>query len=87
VSLIESVRQNEGVALDATWTAPAWVAMRRDSEANQLHDKVVLFWHTYNSRPDPVDISGMDYHQLPKVFHRYFEEEVHLVNKPLWAGD
>ena len=37
---------------------------------------MVLFWNTYNSRDLTPLINGVDYHQLPRGFHRYFENEV-----------
>jgi D-cysteine desulfhydrase len=85
VDRIESVRQDEGITLEPTWTAPAWAAMQRDIRAGQRGS--LLFWHTYNTQPPPVDIEGGDYHQLPRAFHHYFEAPTTLVNKPIFAKD
>jgi D-cysteine desulfhydrase len=85
--LMEQVHELEDLTLDATWTAGTWVAMQRDIESENLHDKALLFWHTYNSRPPYVNTDNIDYHQLPAAFHRYFEEQPQLVNRPLWAKD
>jgi len=46
-----------------------------------LKNKKILFWNTLNARDISKEILSMDYHQLPKAFHRYFEEEVQKLDK------
>jgi 1-aminocyclopropane-1-carboxylate deaminase/D-cysteine desulfhydrase-like pyridoxal-dependent ACC family enzyme len=80
---IQRFNQMEIITLDATWTAPMLVALLHDLQENKLHDKVVLFWHTYNSRPYPDELAQVDYHHLPEPFWHYFEvEALSIVNKP-----
>jgi hypothetical protein len=50
--------------------------VRRDARSGRLRDRTVLFWNTFNSRDFSDEISGLDYHELPRPFHRYFEQEV-----------
>jgi D-cysteine desulfhydrase len=85
LGLIDSVQELEGITLDASWTAQAWAAMQRDIAREALQDEVILFWHTYNSRPTPVDLDGVDYHTLPEAFHYYFEDEMRINNRPIFA--
>ena len=70
MSLLE---QAEGIKLDATFTAKAFACLLDDAGKGELRDKVVLFWNTYNSRDFTGAIADVDYHRLPRGFHRYFE--------------
>jgi 1-aminocyclopropane-1-carboxylate deaminase/D-cysteine desulfhydrase-like pyridoxal-dependent ACC family enzyme len=71
----------EGIKLDGTYTGKALAALRHDAESGSLRGKAVLFWNTLNSRDFSDDISGLDYHELPRPFHRYFEEEVQPLDR------
>ena len=80
---IPRFNQMENITLDATWTAPTIVALLHDLQENKLQDQVILYWHTYNSRPYPDEIAQVDYHQLPEAFWHYFEEHVlSIINRP-----
>jgi 1-aminocyclopropane-1-carboxylate deaminase/D-cysteine desulfhydrase-like pyridoxal-dependent ACC family enzyme len=70
------MRRREGIKLDGTYTGKTLAALRHDAKNGSLRGKAVLFWNTLNSRDFPDAISGLDYHDLPHPFHRYFEEEV-----------
>ena len=63
----------EGIELDTTYTAKAFACLLDDAGKGKLRDKVVLFWNTYNSRDFSGTIANVDYHNLPRGFHRYFE--------------
>ena len=65
--------QHFKAALDTTWTAQAIVSLIYDIELGLLDNNVVLYWHTFNSRPAPKSISEIGYHQLPEEFWDYFE--------------
>lgn len=74
----------EGIKLDATWTGQAIASLVDDIEHGYLEDQVVLYWHTFNSRPYPKGITDIDYHHLPAEFWHYFEaEELAVINKPV----
>ncbi len=66
----------EGIKLDEIYDGKAFAALIDDVKKQDLRDKVVLFWNTYNSRDFSDVITTADYHQMPRCFHRYFEEEV-----------
>lgn len=65
-----------GIMLEGTYTGKAFAALIDDGKKSSLRDKVLLFWNTYNSLDFSEDIATIDYHQLPRCFHSYFEEGV-----------
>jgi len=65
-----------GIKLEGTYTGKAFAALIDDGKKSILRDKIILFWNTYNSLDFSKAIATIDYHQLPRCFHRYFEEEV-----------
>lgn len=75
------MEKKEGIRLDGTYTGKAFAALLHDLEKQDLRDKVVLFWNTYNSRDFSDVIADVDYRLLPRSFHCYFEEEVHPLNR------
>ena len=56
-------------------------ALIHDARQGHLQDKTVLFWNTLNSRDFSSEIAGMDYHDLPRCFHRYFEQPVQPLDR------
>jgi 1-aminocyclopropane-1-carboxylate deaminase/D-cysteine desulfhydrase-like pyridoxal-dependent ACC family enzyme len=75
------MRKYEGIKLDGTYTGKTLAALSHDVRNGSLRGKTVLFWNTLNSRDFSDDISGLDYHDLPRPFHRYFEEEVQPLDR------
>lgn len=73
---VSRMRASEGIKLEGTYTGKAMAALIRDADDQSLRDEVVLFWNTYNSSDFSGAIAGLDYQQLPRSFHRYFEEDV-----------
>ena len=71
----------EGIKLDGTYTGKALAALIDDAKNESLRGKSVLFWNTLNSRSRPESISNLDYRDLPRRFHRYFQEEVQLLDR------
>lgn len=66
----------ENIMLDGTYTAKAFSALMDDGRQGKLKDKTVLYWHTLNAFDFSTDIKGMDYKNLPRPLHRYFEQDV-----------
>lgn len=71
----ELVKKTEGLTLDTTYTAKTMAAMIHYLKQNKLQDKVILFWHTYNTKDlsrflDPR-LTPKD---LPEPFQQYFEK-------------
>jgi 1-aminocyclopropane-1-carboxylate deaminase/D-cysteine desulfhydrase-like pyridoxal-dependent ACC family enzyme len=81
VAAVRRVEETEGVHLEGTYTGKTFAALLADAEAGLLKDKTVLFWNTYDSHDFNADVAGMDYHALPKAFHRYFEEDVQPLDR------
>jgi len=73
---------SEGMTLDGTYTGKALAALIQDAKKDALKDKTVLFWNTYNSRDFSDAIAGVDYRQLPRCFHPYFEQDVQPLDRP-----
>ncbi len=75
------MRERAGIILNGTYSAKAFSALLEDAEKQVLKGKMVLFWNTYNSRDLSKFAAEVDYHQLPKAFHRYFEEDVQPLDR------
>jgi len=73
---IALMEKTEAIRLDGTYTGKTAAALIDDARKQKLKDRVVLFWNTLNAQDFSSFIKDMDYHQLPKSFHRYFEREV-----------
>lgn len=74
INAISLIEEKEGIKLDGTYTGKALAGLSSDLRNGSLKDEVILFWNTYNNRDFSHLISDIDYHDLPGVFHRYFEE-------------
>ena len=78
---IAVMEETEGIRLDGTYTGKTAAALIDDARKQKLKDQVVLFWNTLNAQDFSSFIKDMDYHQLPKSFHRYFEQDVQALNQ------
>ncbi|MBN1763058.1 MAG: pyridoxal-phosphate dependent enzyme [Methanomicrobia archaeon] len=78
---VTRMEKEEGITLDGTYTGKAVAALIADAQKHVLRDQIVLFWNTYNSRDFSNALSTVDYRQLPRCFHRYFEEEVQPLDR------
>jgi len=74
------MKEHEGIELDGTYTGKAFACLMHDARQQHLRDMVVLFWNTHNSRDFSDAVANVDYHQLPLRLHRYFEEDVRLLD-------
>ena len=83
IEAIARVKECAGIKLEGTYTGKTMAALIDDAKNGGLQDKVVLFWNTANSRDFSDVISTIDYHSLPRCFHRYFEEEVQPLDRDL----
>jgi 1-aminocyclopropane-1-carboxylate deaminase/D-cysteine desulfhydrase-like pyridoxal-dependent ACC family enzyme len=81
IEAIKLIKELEDIRLDGTYTGKTFAALIYDAKSGNLKNKKVLFWNTLNARDFPDEIKGLDYHELPKSFHRYFEEEVQELDK------
>ena len=81
IEAVVRMKRYEGVKLEGTYTGKAFAALIYDAAKEELRDKVVLFWNTYNSIDFSEVIMPIDYHQLPRCFHRYFEKGVQCLDR------
>ena len=81
MAAVSLMRKCEGIKLDGTYTGKALAALKHDAKGESLRGKVVLFWNTLNSKDFSDAISDVDYRDLPRRFHRYFEEEVQPLDR------
>jgi len=75
------MREHCGIIMSGTYSAKAFSAVIDDAGKGNIKDQTVLFWNTYNSRDISSIGAGIDYHLLPRGFHRYFEEDVQPLDK------
>jgi len=73
---VSLIKDCEGIKLEGTYTGKTLAALIDDAKRGKLQHNTALFWNTLNSRDFSEAISNLDYHDLPRYFHRYFEEEV-----------
>jgi 1-aminocyclopropane-1-carboxylate deaminase/D-cysteine desulfhydrase-like pyridoxal-dependent ACC family enzyme len=78
---VSLMRESEGIKLDGTYTGKTLAAIIDDAKSGSLQGKTILFWNTLNSRDFSDEISSIDYHSLPRGFHRYFETEVQPLDR------
>ncbi len=71
--------RTEQIKLDGTYTAKAFAGMLDHIAQQNLHNKSILFWNTYCGL-DFEDLMG-DYKQLPLSLHKYFENDVQLLDR------
>lgn len=80
VEAMARIRATEALSLEGTYTGKALAALIHDVRTGELQDETVVFWNTYNGRDFSSRIQGIDYHELPRPFHRYFEEPVQALD-------
>jgi len=73
VKMMEDI---EGIHLDGTYTGKVFAALISDARCGELKDKNVLFWNTLNAYDLSPLISTVNYRDLPKPLHYYFEQDV-----------
>jgi len=81
VQAAERLRREAGIVLNGAYTAKAFAVLFGDLQRQCLRGQHVLFWNTYNSRDLSGITAGVDYHDLPCGFHRYFEEDVQPLDR------
>ena len=73
---VSDMQELEDIPLEHTYTGKAlgggldWLKRHGETDAN------ILFWDTYNSIDHSEKAATIDYRNLPKKFHKYFEEPV-----------
>lgn len=78
---VQTFSETEDITLEGTYTGKTGAGLIADAESGRLDGKTTLFWNTHNSVDFTEKISGADYRNLPKRYHRYFEEEYQPLEK------
>ncbi len=66
-------REREGISLEPTYTAKTCAFLLDFIREPSRAKDAVLYWHTYNSADLSADAAAVDYRDLPRQFHRFFE--------------
>jgi D-cysteine desulfhydrase len=80
---VELIKKSDGICLETVYTGKAlsglidFIQTHRDS----LEGKNLLFWNTFSSVDHSKEINEMDYHNLPKNLHKYFDGAIPLSSK------
>lgn len=75
------LQKAENIIIDGTYTCKAFAALVADIKSKKSENKSVLFWNTYCGAEFENRVATADYKNLPKCFHRYFEEDVQELDK------
>jgi len=65
------LEKNEAIKLEGTYTAKGFAGMLHDIK--NIPNATVLFWNTYCGLDFSEQLNGLDYRNLPRVFHDYFD--------------
>ena len=80
---VDLMQQKQGIQLEGTYTGKAMAALIHSATSRKDQNGVILFWNTYNAIDFSDAINEVDYKELPEAFHRYFEEDVQPLDKPV----
>ena len=78
---VSLVAKLEGIWLEGTYTGKAMAALIDQFRSQGSINEVTLFWNTYNARDFSDTIKGIEYQQLPRCFHQYFERNIQPLDK------
>jgi D-cysteine desulfhydrase len=67
-----------GLKLEGCYTGKCAAALLHDLGSGRLEGQRVLLWNTYDAQSAAQTDEGLDYHQLPRKFHQYFDSDVQL---------
>jgi len=81
MAAVELARKTDGLHLEGTYSGKAMAAMIDHMKKGGSKDSVILFWNTHNTQDFSETIKDVDYHQLPRAFHRYFDEPVQELDR------
>ncbi len=85
---VEFIKDDE-IELETTYTGKAFSGLLshcRECQGNEK-EKIILFWNTYNSRNLSEICKKVDYHDLPEVFHKFFDGTISLDKKAVVATE
>jgi D-cysteine desulfhydrase len=81
MAAMDQLKNATGLKIEGCYTGKCLAALLADLRQDRLEARQVLFWNTYDAHGGSHSIEHLDYHQLPAQFHRYFEQDVQLLDK------
>ena len=81
MAAVDLAAKTDGLHLEGTYSGKTMAALIDHVKKSDSKDSVILFWNTHNTQDFSEAIKDVDYHQLPRAFHRYFEEEVQELDR------
>jgi 1-aminocyclopropane-1-carboxylate deaminase/D-cysteine desulfhydrase-like pyridoxal-dependent ACC family enzyme len=81
VDAVHQVKDDVGLSLEGCYTGKCAAAMLDDLRLGRLEGQRVVFWNTYDAHGAAHALQGLDYHRLPRAFHRYFERDVQAFDR------
>ncbi|MHA1338977.1 MAG: 1-aminocyclopropane-1-carboxylate deaminase/D-cysteine desulfhydrase [Promethearchaeota archaeon] len=80
IEAIKLLKETENLDFEPTYTGKTLAALIDfvQKNKNDLKEKTILYWNTLNSRKHDKEIQSVDYHSLPRDFHKYFDGTIPL---------
>ncbi len=74
------VERIAGIRLEGTYTAKTFAALISDAKSNCIGDRIVVFWNSCDAHDHSDRLGEADYRMLHRAFHRYFENDVQVLD-------
>lgn len=77
---IDLIKKSDNIILEHTYTGKTMaglIAFVREHK-NSIQGKTILYWNTLNSIRHDEEIKDLDYHNLPKKLHKFFDGTIAL---------
>jgi D-cysteine desulfhydrase len=71
---IKIMHERTGIKLEPTYTGKTFAAVMDFAHKEENSASTILYWHTYNSVDLKDQASAVDYHDLPRTLHSFFEK-------------
>lgn len=81
VQAMKMVKSLEGIELDGVYSGKAFAGMLADIKRTAKSGSKVLFWNTFYGGDVSTILADMDYKNLPKELHLYFESPVQELDR------
>jgi D-cysteine desulfhydrase len=62
-----------GITLETTYSAKAFAALCQYAKEAPANSGPIVFWDTFNSHDLSAEAASVDYRDLPRAFHRFFQ--------------
>ncbi|MCE7903403.1 MAG: pyridoxal-phosphate dependent enzyme [Gammaproteobacteria bacterium PRO9] len=72
IEALALARELQDLELDTNYSGKALACLIDDARQHRLAGALPVFWHTWNSRPYPEELSEVDTSRLPAAFGKYF---------------